>query len=580
MKNSINKKGIIILIAIIIFVIIGLTISININNKRYEIKLEKIGKSDVKYYVLMQDEKCGVIDANGNVVVKPIYESLQIPNPTLDIFICTNDVKNNDNWKAINSSNQPILTEYDSVQAISIKQITSFVPFEKTVLKYRSGKLYGIMDFSGKKITEPIYEEISNLDFKEGNLKVKKDGLYGIINIKGTTILKTEYDNIMSDGYYSENTQYLKAGFILRTKTDDGYRFGYANERGKIVLEPIYNEVNRITEVEDDKTVYLIPSSNGKYGLVKNGKQILENEYQEINYDKTNNIIIAQKGTVQGVFSMEGKNIIPLDYNSIIIGGDYINAIKGDKKVIFDKNGNEIKTDISSHNQVSKDYSIVIDKEDGSYNILDKNNNKLLKESYVYIDYYKDNYFIVTKNSLTGIIDSLGKIIIPIQYATIQKIDKTELLKVTETTKNKIDIIGADLKIKDGLENAVLEKNEKYIKIYSNSDVKYFDISGKEIEYKDIENNNSLYAKKQNDKWGFVDSNGNTVVQFIYEMVTEQNGNVAGIKQNGKWGIVDSTGKIILEPKYELNDIGNNKKFLNIYYEIANNIGVPMYCGD
>ena len=116
--------------------------------------------------------------------------------------------------------------------------------------------MYGLVDFEGKKITNPIYEEISSIDYKEGYLKVKQNGSYGVINARGEKIINSEYDNVTTDGYYNENTLYQKAGFILKTKTDDGYRYGYANQNGKIVLDSTYNSLERINEQEDDKNVY------------------------------------------------------------------------------------------------------------------------------------------------------------------------------------------------------------------------------------------------------------------------------------------------------------------------------------
>lgn len=573
-----KNKGIktIILVAVAI-ILLGIAIAKVINNKKYEVKLTQIEQNDIKYYVLKKEQKYGVIDNEGSIIVEPTYRNVEIPNPTTDLFICTeSDDLANPTWKAINASNEQVLAQYN-ISAIQINQLTSYVPYEKNVLKYKDGSLYGIIDLSGKKITEAIYEEISGLDYKEGYLKVKENGLYGIINIKGTTIIKPEYENITADGYYSKDTKYSKAGFILRTKTDNGYKFGYATYNGKVVLEPIYNEVNRITEIEDDKNVYLLSSTNGKYGLTKNEKQIIENEYEDIVYDKTSNLLIVNKDEIKGVYNIEGKIIIPIDYTSITIGGDYINAIKNETRVIFDISGQKLDTDITSHLKVSDNYSIIIDK-DNNYNIVDNSNNKLLNDKYVYIEFFKDNLFIATQENRTGVIDANGKIIVPLKYGTVQKIEKVDLLEAAEIENGKIDLIDEKGNIFEGLEDASLEKNDEYIKIYSKDDAKYFKLDGTQVEYKELYPSNSLYAKKQNGKWGFVNSNGNTVVDYIYDMVTEQNGKFAGIKSGELWGVIDENGNVILEPKYSL--IYDDVKFLSTYYELKDSLGVPTYCGD
>ena len=227
-KNS-NKKGIILLIvALILIIAVVVGIVIFINNQRYNYELSEIQDGEFQYYKLEKDGKYGVIDRNGNVIIEPTYASIDIPNPTVGLFIKSDD---NQNYSAINENGEDILTEYDSVEAISINSITSNVPYEKSVLKYKQNNLYGLIDFEGNKITENIYNSITNIDYKEGNLKVEQNGSYGVINIKGTTLLNTEYDAIMADGYYDDESKYENAGFIVRIVTDEGYRFGYPNSQ-------------------------------------------------------------------------------------------------------------------------------------------------------------------------------------------------------------------------------------------------------------------------------------------------------------------------------------------------------------
>ena len=145
-----NSSKIIIIIAIIVIAVVATIIfCINKDNK-YSVKLENIEKSDAVYFLLQQDSKYGVIDKDGNVVVKPEYESVTIPNPTKDVFICSDD---NDSSKVLNNKGEQILSNYSNVQAITIPAITSLVPYEKTTLIYEENQLYGIMDFDGNKIT-------------------------------------------------------------------------------------------------------------------------------------------------------------------------------------------------------------------------------------------------------------------------------------------------------------------------------------------------------------------------------------------------------------------------------------------
>lgn len=577
----------ILIIAVIVGVVFGL-IKLN-STKKYNVKLEEISLKDVKYFLLEQNQMYGVIDADGNVVIEPKYQSIQIPNPTKDVFI-TYESEDADG-KAVNSKGESILSDYESVEAIDISQLSSTIPYEKTVLKYKENGSYGLIDFDGKKITDAIYEEIQGLDYKEGFVKVKQNGLYGVINIRNEEVIPIEYDNVSTDGYYDEDTEYKKAGFVLRTKTDDGYKYSYVSYDGKIRLDSTYSSLERLTDVDDDKNIYLISSINGKYGLIKNNKQVIENDYIELEYDKESNLLVLNKGTASGVANLDGKMIIPVDYDSILIGGQYINAYKEDTRLVFNLEGNQVETNYTNYVKANDDYAIVIDASN-NYNIVGKDGKEKLTDQYVYLEYFTNNLFIATKENRTGLISADGKVVIPMQYSTMQKIelaksenakDKTAILQATDGDTKRVDIINQDGKISKGIVDAVLEKEEgedgiEYLVMTSENNRKYFNYNGEEVSYKDIKGDNKLYAVAQNGKWGFADANGSMVIKPQYDFVTEFNKGFAGIKQNGKWGVINESGNLVLEPKYELEQ--RNLKFLGSYYEVNMGLGVPAYSGD
>ena len=84
MKNSKKMILIIVIIAILLILILG---GIFIYNK-YIDKSYKIESIDqYSYFILYEDEKYGVIDSEGKIVVEPKYEMLVIPNPSKDVFV-------------------------------------------------------------------------------------------------------------------------------------------------------------------------------------------------------------------------------------------------------------------------------------------------------------------------------------------------------------------------------------------------------------------------------------------------------------------------------------------------------------
>lgn len=126
-------------------------------------------------------------------------------------------------------------------------------------------------------------------------LTVKQNDKFGIININGDEIIKVKYDGIQADQYSLNENHNKKAGFIVSIKTNDGYKFGYINYKGKTLLETEYNEIARINYINDDESVYLVAFKNGQAGLFKNKSKVLENEYEDIQFDNINNLLILQR---------------------------------------------------------------------------------------------------------------------------------------------------------------------------------------------------------------------------------------------------------------------------------------------
>lgn len=566
MKKS---KWVILSIILILILIVGF-ISIYLwkkSDSSYEI--EKV--TEIKYNLINENKKYGVIDETGKIVIEPKYDIIQIPNPSKPVFICMHDYNINlqqYETEVFDNKGNKIFTEYNSVQALPTESTWDGIPFEKSVLKYKRNNKYGLITLENKVITEPIYDSIKAINYKEGMLLVEKDKKYGAINIKGKIIIKPEYDQISIDNYYNSETMYKASGFIVKKKNEDSYKYGYINSKGKMLLPPEYTEISRINEIIDDKNVYLLVLKEGQAGVVKNNKVVLDFEYEDISYNLFNNMFIIQRNSKSGIADIKGKVIIQPEYDSIMFGGIYVNAIKDGEVTVLDINGKKLDNNniYAKLPTTNPNYYITIDKNE-IYRIVDKDNNIKIENNYTYIEHIKDDYFIIYKNGKNGIIDLSGKSIADLKYNSIFKISGTEIVQANINSTNNITLLNKEMKIVCNMNNANIEKKENYVVIYSKDDMKYFDYSGNEISYKNLYPNNKLYAKKINGKWGFIDKADKLIIQNEYEMVTEFNNyGFAGIKKDGKWGVVNSEGTIIQEPIYELK--WENPSFIGKYYKV------------
>lgn len=562
------KKSKIIIITIITILVFGAIAMYLWKRNENSYKIEKV--TNIKYNLILENKKYGVIDEIGNIIVKPQYDIIQIPNPSKPVFICMHDYNVNLQQYEIdvfNENGQKILTEYESVQALPTESTWDGIPFEKSVLKYKKNNKYGLISLENKIITKPIYDSIKAINYKEGMLLVEENAKYGAINIKGKVIIKPEYDQITVDNYYNSETMYKASGFIVKKKVEDSYKYGYINSNGKVLLDTQYTEISRINEIIDDKNIFLLVFKNGQAGIVKNNKTILNYEYEDISYNAYNNMFVIQRNAKSGIADIKGKIIIQPEYDSIMFGGIYINAVKNNEITILDLQGNKIENNniYAKLPTSNNNYYITIDK-DEIYRVVDREDNVKIDNNYTYIEHIKDEYFIVYKDGKNGIIDLSGKSIADLKYNSIFKIAGTEIIQANINNTNNITLLNNEMKIVCNMNNASIEKEDNYFKVFSNDDIKYFDNNGNEISYKQIEPNNKMYAKKINGKWGFVNEENKLIINNEYDMVTEFNKyGFAGIKKGGKWGVVNIKGEIIQEPIYSFK--WENPSFIGKYYK-------------
>lgn len=568
------KRNFRILVSVIVLVLV-VAISlityylIKQNARKYEIE----NVEQYNYFVLKKNDKYGVLDKTGNIVIEPNYTNIIIPNPEKNVFVCYQ----NEDIQILNDQNQEIMTEYEKVEPIRLKNIASDLMYEKSVLKYSENGKYGLINYSGKKITNAQYDELDALPYKEGELLVKQNDKYGVINIKGNKLVKAEYDNIAVDGYYTDDNGYKYAGYIVSNTTDEGYRYGYIDYNGDLLLEPEYNELSRIAEIREDKTAYLIGAKNGKYGVLKNKENILDNEYQSIRYDANNNVLVVEKSKKYGIAKLDGKVIVPVEYNQIDITGIYLYAQNEQGTTVYNNNGTQANVDanIAILETENEKYRIRINDEIGSkYGIIDDEGMQLVEEKYNYLEYLYDNYFIASQaGGKLGVINDKDEIKIAIECDSVQKIEDTDLVK-TVLNQSTTRVYKRDMQLACEMQNATIQIINDYIKINNDTEIKYLDKQGNEVSNIVVYPNNSIYvSKNEQGKYGFVDKSNNVIIDYQYDNVTEVNEyGYAAIQKDNKWGVINQNGEIIVEPTYELQD-EIEPSFIGQYHKVTYGFG-------
>lgn len=543
-----SRKLIYIIVAIAILIIIAIVGFFVIHQKIFQDT--NISIADYKYFVLYsENDKVGVIDRDGNTILDSTYTDVYIPNPLKDVFICFDG----DSSSVVNSKGEKIFEDYKDVSAL-ITSESSLLDLEKNVLRYKKDGLYGLINLDGEVVTEPIYEEISSLKNRPGRILVKKDDKYGVLDSNGKVVVPVSYYSIVGDEYCEDENAYANTGYIVSIKTNNGIMYGYYNSTGKKVLDTKYESITRVLEYEDEAN-YLIVMSNGKKGVLRNGKKLIDLDYQDVIYSRLSKIFIVNKNGKYGFFSKNGREILEPKYESYQIAGEYISVTEDGKNVLYDINGNYIdQKNYSSIVEVeNSSYFIAIDGQDGTYSIISKDTN--IKNNYKNISYLFNNLFTFTnQDGKSGIIDATKGEIVEAKYELILKVDGVNAIEARDTN-GVATIYSSDMKEVCTMSGAIVENvNKEFAVVYNQTERIYLDKNGNVVENTQVYSDLPMYSINKDGKWGFCDKSGKIIIEPTYDMVTEiDEYGFAGINKDGKWGIVDNTGKIISEPKYQID---------------------------
>lgn len=524
-----NKKIVVIVcVIIVIFLLVVSVVFFKDKKKREDRNYELLQVSEYTYFPLEVDGKYGVIKRDGNIVINPEFDEVQIPNQDRGIFI----LKQGNDYLVMNERNQKIFTNFAEVTAIHGKNAQDEDVYNTTVLKYKENGKFGIVDFDENKVSEAEYDQVEALMDKEGEILIKKNDKYGVINVKGVELVHPDYDYIKGDGYTDSNG-YKDAGYIVGIKTLSGINYGYLDKNEKEVLKKEQESIYRVTEINSLDT-YLVASKNGRFAIFKNNENLTDYKYIDIYYNPETQDFTVQKNKSFGLIDLNGKVIVPEQYDELQVVGIYVKTSKNGENFIFDLNGNLVENPkFTSLTKTSTERFYITIDENNKYGIADLDKNIVIENKYDYIDE----------------IESTGLLIATVNDdITIYSGSATEIFSVNNA---KLSIIG------------------EYIQVITAKESYYLTVNGKKVDNKTVYIDNMIYASKSNKKWGFVDLKDNVIVDYKYDEVTEINEyGFAGIKKNGKWGVINKNGEVILEPTYQSDVI--NPTFIGIYYKDGN----------
>ena len=433
-----------------------------------------------------------------------------------------------------------------------------------------------------------------------------QDNKYGVINNKGQEVIAPSYQEYIVipnnrtdiflctyDVDYSNNTYKTKA---LNSKNEEVFT-DYEN------IEPIANyDSNNIISYEQNA---IKVQKNGKYGIINiEGREILPCEYDDLySLKNTNNSILVEKDEKIGLVDSTGKVIIEPQYKEIRgLGTDYTSGyivITEDNLYgIVDCNNQKVLDTKYQDIKSLTDNGIYVVKENNNWELVQRNGEVTfsdgLKNVKDVLGLKNGNVIIQNTNNKVGVISNTGETILNTVYDDIKfafvdsyiieqngkygiaKRNDEIVLNPTYTTINYIQTADLIEASEDGITSNLLNNNLET------------KLTGIVTEI----NTSRGYIKVRQD-------NENKYYNFRFEEKKKKDINTSNTlfldKQNDKYGYVDKDGKVVVDYQYddatEQNEYGyaavqkdgkwgaineKGEEIVNPQYDFSNNINIDF----
>ncbi|MCL2342174.1 MAG: WG repeat-containing protein [Firmicutes bacterium] len=413
---------------------------------------------------------------------------------------------------------------------------------------YTNGE-WGVIDNNGNTVIEPKYDEMIvvpnknvpvficaySVDDASGTYKAKA------VNEQNNEIL-TGYDTIQAlDNYDSKQNIWYEDNVLKVSKAG---KYGLIDFSGKEILPCEYDD---ITTLKGAKSNILVTKA-GSVGLVKgNGQTIIPSSYKDIKILKdgyTNSYIIIDANNKYGIISTSGKVAISPKYDSIkyINSGNYYATVEnGVLELVNTDGGVFLSGKYDDITNMNNDNAVVV--KGGKYGIANKDGTEKVAPSYDSLTYAFGDFYIAKKGDKFGAIDSTNKTVLDFTYISIMYTETGNFIEA-DVSDTATDIFDSSFNKK--LTGIVSELNTDsgYIQMRIDDNYKYYNFKFEEEKSSDALKANNLFLSKKDNKYGYVDVNGNVVIDYTYDDAKEQNAyGYAAVKLGGLWGAIDKVRK-------------------------------------
>jgi len=476
-----------------------------------------------KFDVILQQERYGIIDLNGIVVLNFEYRLLNIFN---NLIVASKKV--NSEWKygMIDISFQEVLPyKYSLIK-----------PLNNQYAIIKDQELTGLVNANGQVLVHPKYHVV---ELKGKEFRGKVLDTYEIKNVQNQLVASLQLKNLKKAdqgvlvGLGLENSQLINAQGQLVKSFPQTHVFEFSNGKAVIKRDGRIGVINAAGEVlipTTNKSVWIkdyflgVEFQENKWTLLNSELQkVTGREYQEIR-PATEGLFPIKRQNSWGFIDNNGTEVIPPQYQEVA----------------------DFKEDVAYANYL------------GSWGLIDKSGNWLIKPRFVKLEKITKNTYLFKTNTHYGLVNTSQEEI----YHTLNQLQATETGVIEQNKDHQYGLISLEGEQMLSLQYqkiSVFKEDPKYYQFEDENGKGIFDIS-RRIFVRDtgIQEMRTLdqgyIGVRINDQYGFIDVNGKLRIANRYEDVGVFSEDMSPVKLKGKWGYVDRLERLKVQPLYETAD--------------------------
>lgn len=308
----------------------------------------------------------------------------------------------------------------------------------------------------------------------------------------------------------------------------------------------IRNVLKERKEIKKEYEYFALYAQN-KWGVInQEGEEVIQPSYQEMIVipNKTKEVFICTYNVNEenGTYQTKAVNS---NNEEILTGYDQIEALDN-----MDKNGN-----------VWYEENVLRVKKNGKYGLIDLLGKEILPVEYDEITVLDgtENSILIKKADKIGLVNDTGSIIIECNYKEIKKLGDTyKDGYITIDEQGKYGVISATKKqILDNKYDEISQVALKeYYQVKEDEKVKLINSKGETViengfdQIKSVTTNGIIFEK--NNLFGEMNTSGEMVLEAGYQDLKEANNGIYIAKQNDKYGIIDNVGNIQIPFEYQI----------------------------